>query len=73
MNDGRTTLGLLIIARRKAVGLTQRGLARAVGFSQPYLSQAETGYKVGDRVLLAIINALDIDPADLPQFTELDE
>jgi transcriptional regulator with XRE-family HTH domain len=73
MNDGRTALGLLIVARRKAVGWSQRRLARSIGYSQPYLSQVETGHKSGDRVVLAIMTALDIDPADLPQFTELDE
>lgn len=38
---------------RKRRGLTQAGLATAVGISQPYLAQIETGARIGDIAVYA--------------------
>jgi transcriptional regulator with XRE-family HTH domain len=66
-------LGRLIRKRRMAAGLSQRALARDARCSQPYLSQIEGGATPSDLTLMAIIIVLDIDPWDLPQFSEVDE
>jgi transcriptional regulator with XRE-family HTH domain len=63
-------LGRLIRRYRTGAGLTQIELSNIIGVTQPYLCQIEAGKVPGDSVLMSIIDALDIDPADLPQFSE---
>ena len=51
---------------REHRGMTMTALAEAVGSSQPYLSQVETGKREGTfRLMIGIARALDIDVQDL--------
>jgi transcriptional regulator with XRE-family HTH domain len=62
-------LGKLLKNARLYTGISQVELSDRCGISQAYLSQIESGRIPGDSVLLMIINELNIDPADLPQFS----
>jgi len=54
-------LGLYIAQHRDALGLTQKGLADAVGISRPYLTQIENGSrKPSDDTLQRLFRALGI-------------
>ena len=66
-------LGRLIRQHRLQSNLTQVELSNIIGVTQPYLCQIEAGKVPGDSVLMALIDRLDIDPFDLPQFSEMDE
>ncbi len=51
---------------RKAKGITQTALAKAMGVSPGYLSMLESGQKaLTPRRLLACATALDVNPSDL--------
>ncbi len=51
---------------REHRGMTMSALAEAVGSSQPYLSQVETGKREGTfRLMIGIARVLDIDVEDL--------
>ena len=68
--DQGEVIGTFIRAERLRLGITQRSLSEITGFSQPYLCQIEKGVRPSDKALLAIIDALGIDPADLPQYSQ---
>lgn len=56
-------LGLEVARRRKAKGVSQVALARALGWFQPTLCKVETGRKRATVAeLLQICAALDVDP-----------
>jgi len=62
-------IGRAIRRRREALGLSQRGLARRAGVSQPYLSQLEaaTRGRISLDVLRRVADALDV-PVPLAHF-----
>jgi predicted transcriptional regulator len=54
--------------------MSQSTLAQKASISQPYVCQIETGLQTpGVNTLLKIMDILLIDPADIPQFTEVSE
>lgn len=50
------TFGRYLRALRKAKGLTQVELGEAIGYSEPYLSQIETGSKIPSTELLRAVS-----------------
>jgi transcriptional regulator with XRE-family HTH domain len=63
---GSEALGLLIRARRQALGMRRRDLVDATGLSYPYVSQIETGYRLpSDRALRDLAIALQMDAMEL--------
>lgn len=67
-------LGALIRRHRKILLMSQSTLAQKASISQPYVCQIETGLQTpGVNTLLKIMDILLIDPADIPQFTEVSE
>ena len=62
-------LGKVIRRIRLERGMPQTELALRCGITQPYICQIEKGRIPSDRALLNIIDALDLDPADLPSFS----
>ena len=61
-----TTLGRRIATARRARGHTQTDLAKAVGLSRASIANVEAGaQRTPVHVLIAIAQALGLDPADL--------
>jgi transcriptional regulator with XRE-family HTH domain len=56
------TIGARVRAARKAKGMSQEALGKAVGHSQSAISQLELAKTVTSRVLVAIAKALDHNP-----------
>lgn len=62
----RSLLGAIIREQRELASLPMRQLAKAVGISNPYLSQIERGLRApSEAVLEALAAALDLSAEDL--------
>lgn len=62
----RAPIGLRISSRRKALGISQAGLARAAGISASYLNLIERNKRhVGGSLLIRLAQALGFDVAEL--------